>query len=450
LVEANLKGVNLTKASLYGANLTKANLFKANLRGANLTEATLIETELQRAYLDSAKLNETISSNSYFQYSILTNADLTKANLNGANFREAQLSGAKLFQAQLNGAKFIDAKLNLANLTRSSLIKANLMNANLERAIFKEANLSEANLQKVQALETNFYKSILTGSCLKDWNYNEKTNFTDVTCKYFYERISKRERRPSDESQEFTPEEFVKLFQIVVETIDLIFTEGINWQAFLPVFQELQVKAGSVKLAIQKIERKPGGAFIVRVEVPPGTNKSKVEKYLKREYKIKLKAREEKYKTKLKAKKKEIKRYKEKSADILELAKLGANRSITEMKYMPDNRTINIDNGNYNERIERDYVQGNQFNNSQKNLAEAAAEIQVLLKQLEETYPTDSTANQMVVAAKAVEKIEGNPTLKQKAISAVTEGSIAAFEKAIDNPAGAFIAGAVKGWKEAQ
>ena len=93
----------------------------------------------------------------------------------------------------------------------------------------------------------------------------------------------------------------------------------------------------------------------------------------------------------------------------------------------------------YNLDLERDRDEG-----------EYEQEKKLKLKQLEETYPTDSTANQMVVAAKAVEKIEGNPTLKQKAISAVTEGGIAAFEKAIDNPAGAFIAGAVKGWKEAQ
>ena len=117
---------------------------------------------------------------------------------------------------------------------------------------------------------------------------------------------------------------------------------------------------------------------------------------------------------------------------------------------MAGDRNIHMGSGNYNERIEGDYVQGNKFDGSKQNLAVAAAEIQALLKQLEETYPTDSTANQMVVAAKAVEKIEGNPTLKQKVISAVTEGGIAAFEKAIDNPAGAFIAGAVKGWKEAK
>ncbi len=117
---------------------------------------------------------------------------------------------------------------------------------------------------------------------------------------------------------------------------------------------------------------------------------------------------------------------------------------------MSGDRNIHMGSGNYNERIEGDYVQGNKFGGNKQNLAQAASEIRELLKQLEETYPTNSTANPMVVAALAVEQIESNPTLKQKAISAVTEGGIAAFEKAIDNPAGAFIAGAVKGWKEAK
>lgn len=47
-----------------------------------------------------------------------------------------------------------------------------------------------------------------------------------------------------------------------------------------------------------------------------------------------------------------------------------------------------------------------------------------------------------------VKHLETNPTMKQKVINAVKEGGLAAFEKAIDNPAGAFITGAVKGWQE--
>ncbi|WP_051056108.1 cell division protein ZapA [Cylindrospermum stagnale] len=85
-----------------------------------------------------------------------------------------------------------------------------------------------------------------------------------------------------------------------------------------------------------------------------------------------------------------------------------------------------------------------------QNLAEAAAEIQQLLNQLEQTYPTTTTSEQLIVAAEAIKHIEGNPNLKKRAIRAITEGGLAAFEKAIDNPAGAFIVGAIKGWQEAE
>ncbi|MCW5318377.1 hypothetical protein GTQ43_33055 [Nostoc sp. KVJ3] len=118
---------------------------------------------------------------------------------------------------------------------------------------------------------------------------------------------------------------------------------------------------------------------------------------------------------------------------------------------MAGDRNINTGGGNYNERIERDYIQGNYYAAGQpQSLAQAAAEIQQLLKQLEQTYPTTTTSQQMVVAAEAINRIESNPTLKKRVINAVKEGGLAAFEKAIDNPAGAFIVGAIKGWQEVE
>ncbi|BAY67135.1 hypothetical protein NIES22_72980 (plasmid) [Calothrix brevissima NIES-22] len=116
---------------------------------------------------------------------------------------------------------------------------------------------------------------------------------------------------------------------------------------------------------------------------------------------------------------------------------------------MTGERNINTSGGNYNERIQGDYVQGNYYATGQpQSHALAAAEIQALLKQLEQTYPTTTTSQQMVVAAEAINRIENNPTMKQKVINAVKEGGLAAFEKAIDNPAGAFVVGAIKGWQE--
>lgn len=125
--------------------------------------------------------------------------------------------------------------------------------------------------------------------------------------------------------------------------------------------------------------------------------------------------------------------------------------AIARSQFMAGDRNINTGGGNYNERIERDYIQGNYYAAGQpQSLAEAAAEIQLLLKQLEQTYPTSTTSQQMVVAAEAINRIESNPLLKERVINAVKSGGLAAFEKAIDNPAGAFIVGAVKGWQEVE
>jgi len=123
-----------------------------------------------------------------------------------------------------------------------------------------------------------------------------------------------------------------------------------------------------------------------------------------------------------------------------------------------ENRFINIDGGNYNELdggnynelIEGNYIEGNYYAATQQNLIESAAQIQHLLKQLEQSYPSITTSQQMVIAAKAIEQIENDPTLKQRVINAIKEGGLAAFEKAIDNPAGAFIVGAIKGWQEVE
>lgn len=117
---------------------------------------------------------------------------------------------------------------------------------------------------------------------------------------------------------------------------------------------------------------------------------------------------------------------------------------------MTEQRNINMGDGSkYNERIEGDYIEGNYYaGGEQLTLADAAREIQKLLQQLQQDKPVNNTTAQMMVAAQAIEQIESNPTLKKRVISAVREGGLAAFETAIDNPAGAFVVGAIKGWQE--
>ena len=137
---------------------------------------------------------------------------------------------------------------------------------------------------------------------------------------------------------------------------------------------------------------------------------------------------------------------------------------------MAGNRNIHMGEGSrYNEKIEGNYYEqsGNfgighmsggviqdgvkiagVINEAEKqDLAEAAAEIQTLLEQLEQTYPTKTATEKMVVATKAIEQIENNPTQKQRAIAALKQGSLKAIET---HPVGAFVVGAIKAWKEQQ
>lgn len=110
---------------------------------------------------------------------------------------------------------------------------------------------------------------------------------------------------------------------------------------------------------------------------------------------------------------------------------------------------INTGGGKFNQNIGRDLIQGDYYAAAQpQSLAEAAAEIQQLLKQLEQTYPTKTREEQRRVATEAINQIESNPAFKERIIKAVQYGSLAAFEKAIDNPLGAFITEAIKGWQE--
>ena len=94
-------------------------------------------------------------------------------------------------------------------------------------------------------------------------------------------------------------------------------------------------------------------------------------------------------------------------------------------------------------------VAGVIYEAQEQNLAEAVAQVQQILQQLSQSYPTNTTTEQMIMATEAIKKIESDPTLKQKLISAGSAGLLGAFEKVLDNPVGAFVVSAIKGWQEA-
>lgn len=85
-----------------------------------------------------------------------------------------------------------------------------------------------------------------------------------------------------------------------------------------------------------------------------------------------------------------------------------------------------------------------------QNLVEAAVEIQQLLEQLEQTYPTNTQQEKQTVVAEAIERINNNPSLKARVVRALKAGSIEAFKELIDHPlVNIFLAG-LEGWREAE
>jgi translation initiation factor IF-2 len=82
-----------------------------------------------------------------------------------------------------------------------------------------------------------------------------------------------------------------------------------------------------------------------------------------------------------------------------------------------------------------------------QNLAEAAAEIQQLLQQLEQSYPTQTPEERKVFVSEAIKKIESNLPLKNRLVSAMRAGSLEALKKLVQHPAIEILVAAIEGWK---
>jgi uncharacterized protein YjbI with pentapeptide repeats len=202
----------------------------------------------------------------------------------------------------LNGRNksYIGANLRGVNLIGADLKEANFNNADIIQATFQGANLEWANLTLTQAVGTNFTKAHITGACVEAWNIESTTILDHVDCRFVYlleypkPGTDNRERRPS--SGEFQPGEFTKLFEEVLNTVDLIFQNGIDWKAFVNAFDQVQNQNRDTELAIQSIENKGDSVVVVKVAVPENADKEKIHSDFTQNYQLSLAAVEEKYK----------------------------------------------------------------------------------------------------------------------------------------------------------
>jgi len=121
---------DLSEAELKGLDLSKANLGRACLRGAKLDETILHSAILWKADLAQAHLAA---------------ADLRAANLRKANLFEAELTGANLQGANLTGTLLVDTKLQQSDLTGCFVYGCSVWNVELEGAIQSDLVLLDAH-----------------------------------------------------------------------------------------------------------------------------------------------------------------------------------------------------------------------------------------------------------------------------------------------------------------
>ncbi|MHC5614957.1 MAG: pentapeptide repeat-containing protein [Nostoc sp.] len=419
--------------SFRNVNLTDANFTKATVKCIDLRGATLIRTY----WLNARGLDYACVTDGYLQYPEIRKL-VTTLKGQRQKFDHLNLEGINLKGANLQYASFIGTNLNNANL--------------------QDADLSRATLVQSQLDGTDFTGATLTGAYIEDWGITSKTKLNGVRCEYVYMRLPTIEnpeplRKPDNNEEVFADGEFGDFIQPIFDTLDLYHSQGVDPRAIAISFKQLAENHPEADLRIVGMEVRGEDKFLLRAKTASAADKSELSSEYFATYNQFKELSGQELRALIAAENIYTRKLENMFKTALERPSVNVqgdnNKVVQGDTNMTGDRNINTDGGNYNERIQGDYVQGNYYAAGQpQSLAQAAAEIQLLLKQLEQTYPTTSTSQQMVVAAEAVNRIESNPLLKERVINAAKEGGLAAFEKAIDNPAGAFIVNAIKGWQE--
>lgn len=296
------------------AFVRKIALFFAAMGGTSFRNANLTDADFMQATLKCTKfIGANLTRTRFYEAKKLLLARVGKSILDPLPIRTLLVTGKG------RNKSYIGANLRGANLIGADLCGANLKGANITDATFQGANLETANLTLTEAIGTDFTSSQMTGACVEAWNIESNTKLDNVDCRFIYlledpkPRTDDRERRPS--SGEFAPGAFTKLFQEVLTTVDLIFRNGVDWKAFTAAFQKVQVENEDTELTIQSIENKGDGVVVVRVSVPPDTNKAKIHSEFTQNYDLALKAIEEKYQAKIESKDEQITLYRQQLED---------------------------------------------------------------------------------------------------------------------------------------
>jgi hypothetical protein len=231
-----------------------------------------------------------------------------------------------------------------------------------------------------------------------------------VVCDYIYRKFASyhnhSERRPH--SRNFKPGEFTKLYRKALETVDIVFLDGIEWKAFLVSFLELKAQTGSDEISIQSFENR-NGAFIVRINVPFDADKAKIERFIEDKYQVILDAKDKEIVLLSKG----LASERQANIDLRRILEIMAEKE--NSKYYFDKVQIGnfVDTAQSGSRQQSINHQHNYAPEQKQTLVDAAAEIQQRLAQLQaQGYSPEAAQEQ--VASDLAKRVQTNPEEKSK------------------------------------
>ena len=102
--------------------------------------------------------------------------------------------------------------------------------------------------------------------------------------------------------------------------------------------------------------------------------------------------------------------------------------------------------GNIENKVENSFKL---YSEQQKqSFAEAASELQTLLEQLGQSYPTETTTGKMTIATQAIEHLDNDPKFTQRIVSVLKAGGISVLEQLLNHPAASFFFAALEDWQQ--
>lgn len=255
-----------TLSSQKGTSFCNLDLSSIDFSGARLTHTDLRAKKLYRTCFQGAE-------------------GLSKARTDSRCFDFDSLKVQELITTRSSEDRnFIGINLQGTYLKNSDMRQFDLSRANLDGADLSDADLRESVLVGAVLTSADLSRADLTGACIRDWSLNSQTCLTGIECDYIYrdfENARPADRYPSDRN--FKPGEFESLYQKVINSVELIFQDQVDWTALSFAFEKFQIEDDGMGLELKGVEQR-GDYWIVKVTHGEGVSKQRVEQQVQSTY----------------------------------------------------------------------------------------------------------------------------------------------------------------------